>query len=488
MNCDLLIVGGGINGCGIARDAAGRGLSVTLVEQNDLASGTSSASTKLLHGGLRYLEQFEFRLVREALGEREIMLASAPHLIRPLTFILPHGPGLRPAWMLRLGLFLYDHLAARKKLAGSRGVALRGTPLGAPLKDVFVRGFSYSDCWADDSRLVALNALDAHEKGARILTGARLVRAHRAEGLWRAELESGETIDARALVNAAGPWASKVVEEALHAVAHKHVRLVKGSHLVTRRLYEGEHAYILQNPDKRILFLIPYEEAFTLIGTTDAPFSGAPGKAEIDAQETEYLLASVNRFLSRPVERADIVWSYSGLRPLYDDGALNASVATRDYAFDVDAPPGEAALLSIFGGKLTTARVLAEHVLRELQAFLPPHRGPWTAGACLPGGDFPDGDFEGFLRELKAAAPYLAPEVARRLARAYGTRAFKFLGHAQSMGDLGAEYGYGLTDAEIAYLTRHEWAKTAEDILWRRSKLGLHLTEEERAAVAWRLA
>jgi glycerol-3-phosphate dehydrogenase len=487
---DLLVVGGGINGCAIARDAAGRGLSVALVEKDDLAAGTSSASTKLIHGGLRYLENYEFRLVREALGERETLLASAPHLIRPLTFILPHGPGLRPAWMLRIGLFLYDHLAARKKLAGSRGVALGATLYGAPLRPQFTRGFSYSDCWADDSRLVALNALDAHERGARICNGAKLIAAARENGRWRADVETPrgpERIEARGLVNAAGPWASEVVENRLHAIAHKHVRLVKGSHLVTRRLYDGAHAYILQNADKRIVFVIPYEDDFTLIGTTDEAYSGAPGRVEIDAAETDYLLASVNRFLRTPVVREDVVWSYSGLRPLFDDGALNASVVTRDYAFDLDARPGEAPLLSVFGGKLTTARVLAEHALSELAPHLPAFGPAWTARAFLPGGDFADGDFDAFLRELTRRAPFLDAPVARRLARAYGTRAYDLLGAAQSRADLGADYGGGLTEAELDYLTRVEWARSAEDVLWRRSKLGLRLSPEQRAAVAGRV-
>jgi len=487
---DLLVVGGGINGCAIARDAAGRGLSVTLVEKDDLAAGTSSASTKLIHGGLRYLENYEFRLVREALGEREIMLASAPHVISPLTFILPYAQGLRPAWMLRIGLFLYDHLAKRKKLAGSHGVALAGTRYGAPLKDEFTRGFSYADCRADDSRLVTLNALDAHERGAQIFVGATLTEAKRADGLWRAMIDTpggAREIKARALINAAGPWVSEVVENRLHAITHKHVRLVKGSHLVLRRLYDGDHAYILQNPDKRIVFLIPYEQDFTLIGTTDEVFFGAPGKVDIDAEETDYLLAAANRFLKTPATRSDIVWSYSGLRPLYDDGALNASVVTRDYAFDLDAHAGAAPVLSIFGGKLTTARVLAEHALAELAPLLPPHGGAWTANATLPGGDFANGDFDAFLATLQSRAPFLAPKTARRLARAYGSRVFRILGEAKSMEDLGADYGGGLTEAEIDYLRRVEWVRRADDLLWRRSRLGLHLTAEQRDAVARRL-
>ncbi len=474
---DLLIIGGGINGCAIARDAAGRGLSVRLVEQNDLASGTSSASTKLIHGGLRYLELYEFRLVHEALAERELLLAAAPHVIWPLKFVLPHEKGLRPVWMLRLGLFLYDHLARRKRLEGSHMISLKGNAFGAPLRDGYSVGFTYADCWVDDSRLVALNALDAKEQGATISVGERLVEARRENDRWAAVLGSGARIEARALINAAGPWVSQVIDSALHIASRKHVRLVKGSHLVTRKLYEGAHAYILQNPDGRIVFAIPYERDFTLVGTTDIPYEGAPGPVEINEAETEYLLAAVNHFLRRQVEREDIVWSYSGLRPLYDDGALNASVVTRDYAFDLDAPAGAPPALSVFGGKITTARRLAEHALDDLAPYLPPHGGAWTESAIFPGGDMA---FDEFLAHLEAERPFLGAALALRLVRAYGTRADRFLKHARSMEDLGRDFGCGLTEAEVRYLVENEWARKAEDILWRRSKLGLHMSEAQR--------
>jgi glycerol-3-phosphate dehydrogenase len=477
---DLLIIGGGINGCAIARDAAGRGLSVRLVEQNDLGSGTSSASTKLIHGGLRYLELYEFRLVHEALAERERLLAAAPHIIWPLKFVLPHEKGLRPVWMLRLGLFLYDHLARRKRLDGSHMVSLKGNALGAPLRESYNVGFTYADCWVEDSRLVALNALDAKERGATITVGTRLIQAKRKGAHWIATLEGGAEIEARALVNAAGPWVSQVIEDALHVHSRKHVRLVKGSHLVTRKLYVGEHAYILQNPDGRIVFAIPYEREFTLIGTTDVPYDGAPGAVSISDAETDYLLESINHFLRAPVSRDDIVWSFAGLRPLYDDGSLDASVVTRDYAFDLDAPEEGAPVLSIFGGKITTARRLAEHAMEELRRFLPPHGEAWTESAVFPGGDV---DFEDFLAHLKADKPFLGDDLALRLARAYGARAERFLKHAHSMDDLGRDFGCGLTETEARYLIENEWARKADDVLWRRSKLGLHMSGEEQEAL-----
>ncbi|MBI1981217.1 MAG: glycerol-3-phosphate dehydrogenase [Methylocystis sp.] len=479
---DLLIVGGGINGCAIARDAAGRGLAVRLVEQGDLARGTSSASTKLIHGGLRYLELYEFRLVHEALAERELLLAAAPHIIRPLKFVLPYEKGLRPVWLLRLGLFLYDHLARRKRLDGSHMVTLAGDALGAPLRDVYRVGFTYADCWVDDSRLVVLNARDAAERGATISVGAKLIHAARQGELWRATLADGETVEARALVNAAGPWVSQVIEDALHIPSRKHVRLVKGSHLVLRKLFEGAHAYILQNPDGRIVFAIPYEREFTLVGTTDVSYDGPPGAVAISEEETDYLLASLNHFLRAPATREDIVWSYAGLRPLYDDGSLKASVVTRDYAFDLDAAEAAAPALSIFGGKITTARRLAEHALDELARFLPPHGEAWTAGAVFPGGDMPQG-FDQFLDDLKRDKPFLGDELALRLARAYGTRVSQILKNARSLSDLGRDFGCGLSEAEIAYMREMEWAHTADDILWRRSKLGLHMSAAQQQAL-----
>lgn len=477
---DLLIIGGGINGCAIARDAAGRGLSVRLVEQHDLASGTSSASTKLIHGGLRYLELYEFRLVHEALAERELLLAAAPHIIWPLKFVLPHEKGLRPVWMLRLGLFLYDHLARRKRLEGSHMVSLKNSPLGAPLRESYSVGFTYADCWVEDSRLVALNALDAKERGATISVSAKLVSARREDGRWIARLESGESIEARVLVNAAGPWVSQVIEGALHIPSQKHVRLVKGSHLVTRKLFDGPQAYILQNPDGRIVFAIPFEHDFTLIGTTDVHYDGAPGSVTISDAETDYLVQSVNHFLRVPLTRADIVWSYAGLRPLYDDGALNASVVTRDYAFDLDAPEGGPPALSVFGGKITTARRLAEHALDDLAAYLPAHGVSWTAESVLPGGD---AGFDETLARLMSEKPFLGERLAWRLARSYGTRAERFLGRAQSMKDLGRDFGCGLTEAEVRYLVENEWARRTDDILWRRSKLGLHMSAMQQESL-----
>lgn len=474
---DLLIVGGGINGCAIARDAAGRGLAVRLVEQNDLASGTSSASTKLIHGGLRYLELYEFRLVHEALAERELLLASAPHIIWPLKFVLPHEKGLRPVWMLRLGLFLYDHLARRKRLEGSHMVSLKGNALGAPLRETYNIGFTYADCWVDDARLVVLNALDARERGATVSVGARLMRAMRQGDHWIATLADGESIQTRALVNAAGPWVSEVIEGALRIKSRKHVRLVKGSHIVAKKLYEGEHAYILQNPDGRIVFAIPYEHDFTLIGTTDVAFDGAPGAIAIGDGEINYLLDSINHFLRAPISHDDIVWSYAGLRPLYDDGSLKASVVTRDYAFDLDAPESGAPALSIFGGKITTARRLAEHALDELAPYLRSHGQAWTQGAVFPGGNMV---FDALLAQFKSEKPFLGDDLAWRLARSYGTLAWRFLNEARSMSDLGRDFGCGLTEAEVRYLVEREWARSADDILWRRTKLGLHMSAKEQ--------
>jgi glycerol-3-phosphate dehydrogenase len=481
---DLLIIGGGVNGCAIARDAAGRGLRVLLVEQTDLAAATSSASTKLIHGGLRYLENYEFRLVQEALEERELLLAAAPHIIRPQQFILPHERSVRPAWLVRIGLFLYDHLARRVRIPGSRTVALAGSAYGEPLEGAYRLGFSYYDCRVDDSRLVVLEAMDAHERGATLRIGAKLIGARRDGDGWTATIAGAdgrmENARARALVNASGPWVSETLAQRLDLRSTKHVRLVKGSHIVTRRLYEGDHAYILQRPDKRIVFAIPFEEDFTLIGTTDTPFSGAPGPVAIDAAETVYLLASVDHVFRRKIGPEDIVWSYSGLRPLYDDGALTASVVTRDYAFDLDAPQGRAPALSVFGGKITTARRLAEHALAALAPVFPRMGPTWTSGAALPGGDLGPGGFAAFLEEVMRAKPFLEPRLARRLAGAYGTRLWRILEPARSMADLGEDYGCGLTEAELDYLRDQEWARCAEDVLWRRSKLGLRFTQPQQ--------
>jgi glycerol-3-phosphate dehydrogenase len=475
---DLLIVGGGINGVGIARDAAGRGLSVLLVEQDDLASHTSSASTKLIHGGLRYLEHGEVRLVRESLIERERLWGMAPHIIWPLRFVLPQGQSPRPAWMVRLGLFLYDHLGGRKKLPGTDTVSLETSPFGAGLSPRTGKAFVYSDCWVEDSRLVALNAVDAAERGATIRTRARLVDARRSETTWTATIEEADgerrRVEARVLVNAAGPWVADVLGRTSGARNDRGVRLVKGSHIVVPRLYEGEHALMLQNPDRRIVFATPYEGRFTLVGTTDEVWEGAPGRAAIDDGETRYLLGTIARYFERPVAAADIAWTYSGIRPLYDDRSANASAVTRDYVLDLDAGEGRAAMLSIFGGKITTYRKLAEHALREIAPLLP-HAGPaWTAGAALPGGDM--ADFERFLAELEARHPGVPRPLLRRLARAYGTRVAAILD-----GDPGEDLGGGLHAREVDYLVDREWARTAEDILWRRSKLGLHVPPETTA-------
>ncbi|MHA0316899.1 glycerol-3-phosphate dehydrogenase [Sphingomonas melonis] len=488
---DLLIVGGGINGAGIARDAAGRGLSVLLVEADDLAGHTSSASTKLIHGGLRYLEYGEFRLVREALIERERLWGMAPHIIWPLRFVLPQTHSPRAAWMVRLGLFLYDHLGGRKRLPATETVGLAATPYGAGLRDTAGKAFVYSDCWVEDSRLVVLNARDAADRGATIATRTRLVQARREGERWVATIAdaAGErTVSARVLVNAAGPWVDDVLARVAGGHAKNAVRLVKGSHIVVPRLYAGDHAFMLQNPDRRIVFAIPYEGDFTLIGTTDQPWEGAPAKAAIDAGETAYLLDTANRYFARGLRESDIVWSYAGIRPLHDDHAGNASAVTRDYVLDLDAAPGRAAMLSIFGGKITTYRKLAEHALAELGAVLPDMAGAWTAGTVLPGGDLPGGDFEAFVAALVQARQGLPATLLRRLARAYGTRVAAVLGDAQAMRDLGEDFGGGLTAREVDYLVAQEWARTAEDVLFRRSKLGLHVPDGTATRVAAYLA
>jgi glycerol-3-phosphate dehydrogenase len=483
---DLAIVGGGINGCAIARDAAGRGLSVLLVEQGDLASATSSASTKLIHGGLRYLEHREFRLVREALVEREILLRSAPHFIWPLRFVLPHRPGLRPAWLIRLGLFLYDHLGGREILPPCRSVDLRRDPAGLALRPELRRAFEYSDCWVEDARFTIMCARDAARHGATVRPRTRCTAARRIEGRWRLWLEdrsSGtrDEVEARALVNVTGPWAARFLEEVVGTRPPARVRLVQGSHLVTRRLFDHDKAYIFQNEDRRICFAIPFEDDFTLIGTTDRDVEGDPASARIDAAETEYLLAAVNHWLRRPVGRGDIVWTYAGVRPLYDDGATAAQEATRDYVLHLDASGDVAPLLSVFGGKLTTSRRLAEAALVQLARFFPGLAPPWTAHAPLPGGDFPWDGFERLVAELRARYPFLSPRLARRLARYHGTRAAELLGDARTLADLGEPFGAELYEREVDWMVREEWAATADDILWRRSKLGLRLLPVERA-------
>jgi glycerol-3-phosphate dehydrogenase len=485
---DLLIVGGGINGAGIARDAAGRGYGVVLCEQGDLAEATSSASTKLIHGGLRYLEYREFRLVREALIEREILLRLAPHIIRPLRFVLPHEGHLRPAWLIRLGLFLYDHLGGRKILPGSAGLRFDGTGPGAALRPGFKRGFAYSDCRVDDSRLVVLNAVAARENGAKILTRTRFLGADRVPGGWRAALEDVETrvrhtVAARVLVNAAGPWVAEVLAR-LGQIGTKGVRLVKGSHIVVPRLYSGDHAFMLQNPDRRIVFAIPWEQDFTLIGTTDVPFEGDPAAVAISRDEIAYLCAAIGRHFTKEVTPDDVVWSYAGVRPLYDDAAEDPSAVTRDYVLELEGRTGEAPLLSIFGGKITTYRRLAEQAIELLVPFLGPDPGAWTGSVPLPGGDIEDLDVEGFIAGLQRHRDFLPPALARRLAHAYGTRCAAILGDAASLADLGEDFGGGLTRAELDYLIAEEWARSPEDVLWRRSKLGLHVPPGTAAKIA----
>ncbi len=478
---DLLIVGGGINGAGIARDAAGRGLSVLLVEAGDLAGRTSSASTKLIHGGLRYLEQYEFRLVREALAEREVLLGIAPHIIHPLRFVLPQPPGGRPGWMIRIGLFLYDHIGGRRSLAGSQAVRLAGTEWGRGLKPGLASGFAYSDCWVDDARLVVLNARDAADRGAAIATRTRFVSAERGDD-WSVVIEDEtgrRTVTARAIVNAAGAAVAEVLGVIPGAEAERPPRLVKGSHIVVPRRLEGEHAYILQNPDGRIVFAIPYEREFTLIGTTDVTVAAGEEPAA-SADEIRYLCDSVNAYLAVPIAPGDVVWSYSGVRPLYDDGAKNAADVTRDYVLRLGFDAGPQ-LLSVFGGKITTYRRLAEHALDELAPFLPGMTPAWTGGAALTGGDI--GVFDAYLADVRARWPFLGDALSLRLARAYGSQLDAMLGNAGSLADLGRDFGGGLTEVEVRHLMSREWARSADDILWRRTKLGLHTGAETRAAL-----
>jgi glycerol-3-phosphate dehydrogenase len=479
---DLLVVGGGINGAGIARDATGRGLRVCLVEQADLASFTSSASTKLIHGGLRYLEYREFRLVREALAERERLLAIAPHLIRPLRFVLPFAPGLRPRWEIRLGLFVYDHVGGRKRLPASRAIDLARDPSGAPLKSTFAHGFEYSDCSVDDSRLVVLNALDAAARGAAILTRTRLVRAQDERGTWRAaciDLAAGRTFEvrARALVNATGAWVNQVRRSTGMQVPER-MRLIQGSHIVVPRLFEGDQAYILQNPDRRVVFAIPFEQRFTLIGTTDIPYEGDLASLRVSPDEVSYLCESINRYFERPIGPSDVVWSYCGVRALRDDQATEAAAVTRDYELDVEQAAGGAPLLSVVGGKITTFRRLAEAALEKLHPLIGGSAHRWTATAPLPGAALPAGDLAKFTQDAERRWPAFAAPLIARLARAYGTRMELVLGRASQLAELGESFGADLTAAEVDYLVEHEWARTADDILWRRSKLGLAVGPE----------
>jgi glycerol-3-phosphate dehydrogenase len=508
---DLFIIGGGINGCGIARDAAGRGLSVSLAEMGDLASATSSASTKLFHGGLRYLEFFEFRLVRESLIERETLLRAMPHISWPMRFVLPYHrdmrfesttptsklltlfmpwmKGRRPAWLIRLGLFLYDNLGGRQILPGTSTVSLDGTPEGAPLDDRFQKAFEYSDCWVEDSRLVVLNARDAEARGARIMPRTRVLSASREGDLWRIETEDAEgraTHYARMLVNAGGPWVGDIIQQTVRINSTEGVRLVRGSHIVTRRLYDHDKCYFFQGTDGRIIFSIPYETDFTLIGTTDAEHEDPSQKPVATEAEQDYLIDFANHYFRRKLSRDDIVWTYSGVRPLYDDGSSSATQATRDYTLKVDATGG-APVLNVFGGKITTYRRLAESALEKIGEHLTVG-APWTAGVPLPGGDFPVDGVEALIRGLKSEYPFLTDFWARRLVRAYGTQAADVLGGATSADALGRDFGATLTEAEIAWLMRHEYARRAEDVVWRRNKLGLRLTKAQIDALdAWML-
>ena len=479
---DLFVIGGGINGAGIARDAAGRGLSVILCEKDDLAQGTSSRSGKLVHGGLRYLEYYEFRLVREALIEREVLLKSAPHIIWPMRFVLPHSPTDRPAWLVRLGLLLYDHLGGRKRLPGTRTLDLARSAEGQPLKDSYVKGFEYSDCWVDDARLVVLNAMDAEERGARILTRTTCNIARREGDFWRIHFTGplgNETVLARALVNAGGPWVNQIISQVVGGNSQRNVRLVKGSHIITPKFWDGDQAYLLQNTDKRVIFINPYEGDKALIGTTDIAFNGRPEDVAADENEIKYLLNAVNRYFKNNLRREDVVQSFSGVRPLFDDGAGNPSAVTRDYIFDLNSIG--APLLNVFGGKITTFRKLAEHGVQLLRKTFPDMGPDWTAHGHLPGGDMSNADFSTFFESLQLDYVWLPNQLVKHYARLYGTRVRSLIGEANSLEGLGRHFGGTLYEAEARYLVRSEWARTSEDILTRRTKYALHLSSAEQA-------
>ena len=483
---DVFVIGGGINGSGIARDAAGRGLSVILCEKDDLAQGTSSRSGKLVHGGLRYLEYYEFRLVREALIEREVLLNAASHIIWPMRFVLPHSPSDRPAWLVRLGLFLYDHLGGRKKMLGTRILDLHTDSEGVPLKDEYHKGFEYSDCWVDDARLVTLNAVDAARLGAEVLTRTTCTSAKRNADYWDVTMEdtiSGVTrhVKARTVVNAGGPWVNDIIHRVSATHSKRTVRLVKGSHIVVPKFWEGSQAYLVQNYDKRVIFINPYEKDKALIGTTDIPYDGTPEEVKVDDDEIVYLLAAVNRYFKQTLRVEDVVDSFSGVRPLYDDGAGNPSAVTRDYVLDVEAADG-APLLNIFGGKITTFRKLAEHALEKLTPYFPNIKPAWTASACLPGGDIENADFDQFLRVLVQQYPWVPEHLIKHYARLYGTLTHDLLDSATSMKNIGQCFAPDLYEIEVKYLCKHEWALTTEDILKRRTKHGLHMSKEQKEA------
>ncbi len=480
---DVVIVGGGVNGTGIAMDAAGRGLKVLLCEMNDLASATSSNSSKLIHGGLRYLEHYEFRLVREALAERESLLGNAPHIMWPMRFRLPHRPHLRPAWMIRTGLFLYDHLARRELLPGSRSIEFTADD---PLKPDITRGFEYSDGWVDDARLVVLTARKASTLGATVLTRTRCTRAERQADLWVVDLQDRldghqRRVRAKTVVNATGPWVSQLFSDALQTPAPRQIRMVKGSHIVVPRLNRDTEAYILQNEDERIVFVIPYEEQFSLIGTTDVDYQGDPSKATISLEETDYLLAIVNQYFRRQLTAGDVVWSYSGVRPLIEEDGKDAKEVSRDYSFEVDEPQGKAPLISVFGGKITTYRKLAEAATNRLCEYFPRSSMPWTRQAVLPGGNFTSQ--KALATSLLHRYPWLPDTLARRLVRTYGTLAFKVIGDSNSFEDMGPCFAADLTAREVGYLVENEWARSAEDILWRRTKQGLFASPEQVRAL-----
>ncbi len=488
---DVFVVGGGVNGVGIARDAAGRGLSVGLCEQSDLAQATSSASTKLFHGGLRYLEYYEFRLVRQALIEREVLLNAMPHIAWPMRFVLPHHKGLRPRWLVRLGLFIYDHIGGRKDLPATKSLDLSSDVAGVALKDDYTRGYEYSDCWVEDSRLVVLNARDAADRGADIMPRTKMVSAERRGDVWKITLSDHETgvarmVEAKTIVNAGGPWVEDIIRGGLRMNTSDKIRLVRGSHIVTKKLFTHNKPYIFQQSDGRIVFAIPYETDYTLIGTTDAEHDGDPSMAVCTPEEADYLCKAVSEYFEKPVTQDDIVWTYAGVRPLYDDGASSATAATRDYVLKLEADDGQPPLLNIFGGKITTYRRLAEKAVTMLDPYFEDMDPDWTAGIPLPGGDFPVDGVKTLVSIVQGGYPFVDMEWALRLVRAYGTDAPKMLGDATSLDDMGAHFGWNLYEREVAWLMEREWARTAEDVLYRRSKIGLRVSEAESAALdAW---
>ena len=484
MTYDLLIIGGGINGTAIARDAAGRGLKVLLCERDDLAGHTSSASTKLIHGGLRYLEYYEFNLVRHALKEREVMLRAAPHIIWPMRFVLPYDKGLRPAWMLRTGLFLYDHIGGREMLPGSKSLKLDKAPHLGVLESRFKTGFEYSDCWVDDARLVVLYAIDAAHHGADIRTRTEVLSVKATGRGYSADIKQNgkiETIHAKGVVNAAGPWVDEVLGKIKPSDNEQSLRLVTGSHIVTKKLFDGDHAYLFQNADNRVIFAIPYEHDYTLIGTTDKPYDLSEGPVKISEEEISYLCEAASEYFENDISPEDVVWTYAGVRPLYDDKKADASAVTRDYVLDIEELSEEAPFMSVYGGKITTSRKLGERAMQELANYFKNAGGDWTESALLPGGDLYDADFDRFFADMQKRYPALNEDLLKRLCHAYGTRITLILGDGKTQPDLGQNFGAGLYEIEAKYLINHEWATSAEDILWRRSKLGLHMTKDQRA-------